>query len=168
MAELEPKYGIRVNAVAPGLVKTPIWNEEELAWVDESVDTWVARERVAGVMLELVEGGGLRSSLENKERFDKQKNLYLRIDMEDFSEICQLVILFTLIYAFPRYLTRAVLECWNSSACQYVPYLITARPKSISMTACMVHITSTSTSRQKISERRPSANFHSIPCPQMG
>ena len=31
MAELEPKYGIRVNAVAPGLVKTPIWNEEELS-----------------------------------------------------------------------------------------------------------------------------------------
>lgn len=57
MAELEPKYGIRVNAVAPGLVKTPIWNEEELAWMDESVDTWVARERVAGVMLELVEEG---------------------------------------------------------------------------------------------------------------
>ena len=57
MAELEPKYGIRVNAVAPGLVKTPIWNEEELDWVDDGVDTWVPRERVAGVMLELVEEG---------------------------------------------------------------------------------------------------------------
>jgi 3-hydroxybutyrate dehydrogenase len=57
MAELEPKFGIRVNAVAPGLVKTPIWNEEELSWVDEGLDTWVKRERVAGVMLECVEGG---------------------------------------------------------------------------------------------------------------
>jgi len=31
----------------------------------------------------------------------------------------------------------AVIERWNSSACQYVPYLITARPKSISITACI-------------------------------
>ncbi len=57
MAELEPKYGIRVNAVAPGLVKTPIWNEDELSWVDEKVDTWVERERVAEVMLECIEKG---------------------------------------------------------------------------------------------------------------
>jgi 3-hydroxybutyrate dehydrogenase len=55
MAELEPKFGIRVNAVAPGLVKTPIWSESELGWVDESVDSWVERERVAEVMLELIE-----------------------------------------------------------------------------------------------------------------
>lgn len=57
MAELEPKYGIRVNAVAPGLVKTPIWNEDELSWVDEEKDTWVSRERVASVMVECVERG---------------------------------------------------------------------------------------------------------------
>jgi 3-hydroxybutyrate dehydrogenase len=55
MAELEPKYGIRINAVAPGLVKTPIWSEEELTWVDEKVDTWIGTERVAEVMLELIE-----------------------------------------------------------------------------------------------------------------
>lgn len=55
MAALEPKYGIRVNAVAPGVVKTPIWSEDELTWVDEKVDTWIGTERVAEVMLQLIE-----------------------------------------------------------------------------------------------------------------
>jgi NAD(P)-dependent dehydrogenase (short-subunit alcohol dehydrogenase family) len=55
MAELEPKFRIRVNAIAPGLVKTPIWSENKLSWVDESLDSWVERDRVAEVMLELIE-----------------------------------------------------------------------------------------------------------------
>ena len=55
MAALEPKYGIRINAVAPGLVKTPIWSQNELAWVDEKVDTWIGSERVAEVMLQMIE-----------------------------------------------------------------------------------------------------------------
>jgi 3-hydroxybutyrate dehydrogenase len=55
MAELEPKYGIRVNAVAPGLVKTPIWPEDRVAWADEKVDVWIGTERIAEVMLELIE-----------------------------------------------------------------------------------------------------------------
>jgi len=37
------------------LLKTPIWTTDKLAWVDEEVDTWVTTERVAQVMLELVQ-----------------------------------------------------------------------------------------------------------------
>jgi 3-hydroxybutyrate dehydrogenase len=32
---LEPEFGIRVNAVAPGVVKTPIWTQDKLRLVDE-------------------------------------------------------------------------------------------------------------------------------------
>ena len=37
LAPLE-SVGIRVNAVAPGIVKTPLWTDEKLAWVDDSVE----------------------------------------------------------------------------------------------------------------------------------
>lgn len=77
-----------MNAVAPGVVKTPIWTEDKLRLVDEEkgsfpllfpvspnrceewlllkvffftglicgVDTWVAAEKIAEVMLDLVQG----------------------------------------------------------------------------------------------------------------
>jgi len=47
---------IRVTAVAPGVVKTPLWldHPEKLKWVDESKDEWVTPEEVAERMLELV------------------------------------------------------------------------------------------------------------------
>ena len=32
---LEQMLGVRVNAVAPGVVKTPIWTEDKLRIVDE-------------------------------------------------------------------------------------------------------------------------------------
>ncbi|KAJ1323115.1 15-hydroxyprostaglandin dehydrogenase (NAD) [Microdochium nivale] len=48
---------IRVNAVAPGIIKTPLWTEspDKLAWVDEDKDEWVTPEYVAEVMLRLVQ-----------------------------------------------------------------------------------------------------------------
>ncbi|KXJ87218.1 putative short chain dehydrogenase/ reductase [Microdochium bolleyi] len=48
---------IRVNAVAPGVIKTPLWTEnpEKLAWVDTERDEWVTAEYVAEVMLQLVQ-----------------------------------------------------------------------------------------------------------------
>jgi NAD(P)-dependent dehydrogenase (short-subunit alcohol dehydrogenase family) len=55
LADLEPKLNIRVNAVAPGCVKTPLWTQDKLTWVDEEVDTWVTAEKVAQVMLDLVQ-----------------------------------------------------------------------------------------------------------------
>jgi NAD(P)-dependent dehydrogenase (short-subunit alcohol dehydrogenase family) len=54
LADLEPKLNIRVNAVAPGCVKTPIWTQDKLPWVDEDVDTWVTAKQVADVMLDLI------------------------------------------------------------------------------------------------------------------
>lgn len=47
---------IRVTAVAPGVVKTPLWldNPDKLKWVDESKDEWVTPEEVAERMLDLI------------------------------------------------------------------------------------------------------------------
>jgi NAD(P)-dependent dehydrogenase (short-subunit alcohol dehydrogenase family) len=54
LADLEPKINIRVNAVAPGCVKTPLWTADKLTWVDEDVDTWVTAEKVAQTMVDLI------------------------------------------------------------------------------------------------------------------
>ena len=45
-----------MTAVAPGVVKTPLWTEnpEKMKLVDESVDDWVTPEEIAERMLELV------------------------------------------------------------------------------------------------------------------
>ncbi|KAJ6439278.1 short chain dehydrogenase/reductase family oxidoreductase [Purpureocillium lavendulum] len=57
LAPLEPKVGIRVNAVAPGLVRTPLWTEhpEKLVYIDQEKDGWVTPEEVAQAMLDCVE-----------------------------------------------------------------------------------------------------------------
>ncbi|KAH8901522.1 NAD(P)-binding protein [Thozetella sp. PMI_491] len=48
---------IRVNCVAPGVIKTPLWTEhpEKLKWIDPERDEWVTAEDVADVMLDLVQ-----------------------------------------------------------------------------------------------------------------
>lgn len=55
MATLEPGMGIRVNAVAPGIVKTPLWSDTQKSWVDDSVDKWCTTREVAEAMLDLVQ-----------------------------------------------------------------------------------------------------------------
>ncbi|PVH80111.1 NAD(P)-binding protein [Cadophora sp. DSE1049] len=55
LAPLEPHSNIRVAAVAPAIVNTPIWSERR-NWVDEKVDVWIGPERIAEVMLGVVQG----------------------------------------------------------------------------------------------------------------
>ncbi|KAI9711049.1 MAG: hypothetical protein M1820_002487 [Bogoriella megaspora] len=59
LAGLEGRLGIRVNGVAPGVIKTPLWMEhpEKLKLVDEGLDEWATAEEVAEAMLRLCEEG---------------------------------------------------------------------------------------------------------------
>lgn len=57
LAPLEATHGIRVSAVAPGVVRTPLWEEnpEKMAYLDPERDGWVTPEEVAAAMLRCVE-----------------------------------------------------------------------------------------------------------------
>ena len=74
--------GIRVNGVAPGVIKTPLWtdHEEKLKMVDESKDEWVTPEYVASAMLRCIVdkdvGGGYMMEVLK----DKTRNVEWRLD----------------------------------------------------------------------------------------
>ncbi|KAH7062230.1 short-chain dehydrogenase [Macrophomina phaseolina] len=61
LAPLEARAGVRVNAVAPGVIKTPLWTEhpEKLVVVDEGRDGWATPEEVAEAMLRCCEDEAL-------------------------------------------------------------------------------------------------------------
>ncbi|MCJ1372094.1 hypothetical protein MMC20_003315 [Loxospora ochrophaea] len=56
LAPLDKEIGIRVSAVAPGVIKTPLWTEapEKLKLITPN-DEWVTPEFVAEVMVDLIE-----------------------------------------------------------------------------------------------------------------
>ncbi|MCJ1225182.1 hypothetical protein MMC12_001831 [Toensbergia leucococca] len=57
LAPLEARLGVRVTAVAPGVIRTPLWTEdaEKKRLIVEGADEWVEAEEVARVMGALVE-----------------------------------------------------------------------------------------------------------------
>jgi 3-hydroxybutyrate dehydrogenase len=66
LGDLEKSHGIRVTAVEPGLVKTPLWTEDEeklkmLNQEGDNADGWVTPEDVAKVMLACVQDSEFKS-----------------------------------------------------------------------------------------------------------
>jgi hypothetical protein len=61
LGPLDARLGIRVNGVAPGVIKTPLWTEhpEKMAFIDEGKDDWATPEEVADAMLRCLEDPGL-------------------------------------------------------------------------------------------------------------
>jgi len=57
LGSLEDTLGIRVNAIAPGCVRTPLWTEhpEKMRMINEEAMSWVTPEETAEQMLRLVE-----------------------------------------------------------------------------------------------------------------
>ncbi|KAL1876654.1 hypothetical protein Plec18167_005061 [Paecilomyces lecythidis] len=69
LAKLDRRLGIRVTAVAPGVIKTPLWTDhpEKLKMVDEKVDEWVTADEVAEVMLALIQQDKVSEIIGDKE-----------------------------------------------------------------------------------------------------
>ncbi|KAL5339008.1 transmembrane amino acid transporter protein-domain-containing protein [Aspergillus crustosus] len=69
LANLDSRKGIRVTAVAPGVIKTPLWTDhpEKLKMVDDSKDAWVTADEVATVMLSLVQQDTVSEVIGQKE-----------------------------------------------------------------------------------------------------
>lgn len=63
LAKLEPSYGIRVAAVALGIMRTPMYfeNPDKLASIDMDKDSWAEPGDVARVMVAMIERGSVSS-----------------------------------------------------------------------------------------------------------
>ncbi|KAL4967438.1 transmembrane amino acid transporter protein-domain-containing protein [Aspergillus stella-maris] len=69
LAPLDKRCGIRVTAVAPGVIKTPLWTDhpEKLKMVDDGKDEWVTADEVATVMLALLQQDTVSEVIGDKE-----------------------------------------------------------------------------------------------------
>jgi NAD(P)-dependent dehydrogenase (short-subunit alcohol dehydrogenase family) len=61
LGQLDARLGIRVNGVAPGVIRTPLWTEhpEKMKFLDTSKDAWATPEEVAEGMVRCLEEGEL-------------------------------------------------------------------------------------------------------------
>lgn len=61
LANLDAKHGIRVSAVAPGIVRTPLWVEhpEKMVYLNPEQDGWVTPDECAVAMLRCAEEDAL-------------------------------------------------------------------------------------------------------------
>jgi hypothetical protein len=105
LAKLEPVLGIRVNGVAPGVIKTPLWTEhpEKMKMIDESRDVWVSPEEVAEQMLRCCEddaipGGTIWEVLKSQYRVVKVFN-------DPGPKVCQLLV--------PDSILMSMLDVWT-------------------------------------------------------
>lgn len=58
LAPLEKRFGVRVAAVAPGMIRTPLFTDNPAAMrLSTSDDVWIEPKDVAEVMVALTEGG---------------------------------------------------------------------------------------------------------------
>ncbi|KAJ5982528.1 hypothetical protein N7451_012628 [Penicillium sp. IBT 35674x] len=57
LAELDQEIGVRVTAIAPGIIKTPLWTEdaEKMEIIGSEDHDWVTPEQVASVMLAVIQ-----------------------------------------------------------------------------------------------------------------
>jgi hypothetical protein len=53
LGSLDAEIGVRVNGVAPGVIKTPLWTEhpEKMTFINEGMDEWATPEEVAEAMV---------------------------------------------------------------------------------------------------------------------
>lgn len=74
--------GIRVNGVAPGVIKTPLWteHEEKLKMIDESQDVWVTPEYVAEAMYRCISDESIGGGYMMEVLKDQTRNVEWRMD----------------------------------------------------------------------------------------